>query len=148
MRWANITWSGPQMAPEPHFVHDCFTQLYRTNVWWRTILLSDVRSCCAPLCCWFYLYGECFNVFRRLLSNPIWASAHFASWLTARDSWHRSLVISSQKSPKVNISDVAVHCVHSVGSSSQVILTIHVHCQTFYILQMDTVCWERWSSLS
>lgn len=33
-------------------------------------------------------------------------------------------------------------------AGSQVILTIHGRCQTFYILQMDTVCWERWSSLS
>lgn len=33
-------------------------------------------------------------------------------------------------------------------AGGQVILTIHGRCQTFYILQMDTVCSERWSSLS
>lgn len=33
-------------------------------------------------------------------------------------------------------------------ADNQAILTFHVRCQTFYILQMDTVCSERWSSLS
>lgn len=36
---------------------------------------------------------------------------------------------------------VSISDIHRAGN--QVILTIHVRCQTSYILQMDTVCSER-----